>query len=86
MKLIGAKSLNYQRQDGSKVCGLQVTVSRPIDNGIGETADTYFISGLDVNPKDIKLGEIMTLLFVPGYNGRQRCTGLIYKDGTILSV
>ena len=86
MKLIGARLVDYQRKDGSNVHGMEICVSRPMEDGVGDTADSYFISGLYVNVKDIKLGEIMTLLFVPGFNGRQRCTGLIYKDGTLLSV
>lgn len=79
-KVIGSKNVNYTNRNGQLVVGVEITVATelPSDQGFGFTAQTYFIRNRQL--KEFPLGEIITVLYEPGFNGNPVCCGVLYKD------
>lgn len=80
MKVIGVKRVDYTNKRNERVVGCELTVASEFspENGIGYSANNYFIK--DGRLDDFPLKEIYTVLFEPTPNGYQRCVGVLYKD------
>lgn len=65
MKVIGIENVNFTGTDGKEVKGARIYVTEPLQHGIGERGDNFFLS-------DAKLSKLFTLavgqVITPLYN------------------
>lgn len=79
MKLIGIESVDYVNKNGKRVSGVRLHVSSPAPApGLGDVTSSYYVTGKAVS--DFQLGDIITLLYEPGFNGKLHCTGCLMAD------
>lgn len=79
-EIIGFERVSYTNKAGRDVEGTRVFLSRPVEQGFGAgcVCQEIYISASDC--ADIRLGPIVTPIYVPGFSGRPRCTGFIYPE------
>ena len=77
MKVIGIENVNFTGTDGKEVKGARIYVTEPLQHGIGERGDTFFLS-------DAKLSKLFTLavgqVITPLYNRWGKVETLVLEN------
>ena len=77
MKVIGIANVNFTGTDGKEVKGARIYVTEPLQHGIGERGDNFFLS-------DAKLSKLFTLavgqVITPLYNRWGKVETLVLEN------
>ena len=77
MKVIGIENVNFTGTDGKEVKGARIYVTEPLQHGIGERGDTFFLS-------EAKLSKLFTLavgqVITPLYNRWGKVETLVLEN------
>lgn len=77
MKVIGIENVNFTGTDGKEVKGVRIHVAEPLQHGIGERGDTFFLS-------EAKLSKLFTLavgqVITPLYNRWGKVETLVLEN------
>lgn len=77
--IVGIESVNYTNKKGAVVTGVRLhCIEIMTSPHIGHKAFDVYISSANV--AEYHLGEYVTLLYEPGYNGQVRCNGVLYTN------
>ena len=66
MKVIGIEDVNFTSADGTKeVKGIRIHVAQPLQHGVGESGDKFFLSEAKLSKMGFKLavGQVITPLY-----------------------
>lgn len=65
MKVIGIENVNFTGTDGKEVKGARIYVTEPLQHGIGERGDTFFLSESKLSKLGFALavGQVITPLY-----------------------
>ena len=77
MKVIGIENVNFTGTDGKEVKGARIYVTEPLQHGIGERGDNFFLS-------DAKFSKLFTLavgqVITPLYNRWGKVETLVLEN------
>lgn len=77
MKVIGIENVNFTGTDGKEVKGARIYVTEPLQHGIGERGDNFFLS-------ESKLSKLFTLavgqVITPLYNRWGKVETLVLEN------
>lgn len=77
MKVIGIENVNFTGTDGKEVKGARIYVTEPLQHGIGERGDNFFLS-------EAKLSKLFTLavgqVITPLYNRWGKVETLVLEN------
>lgn len=64
MKVIGIENVNFTGTDGKEVKGARIYVTEPLQHGIGERGDTFFLSQAKLSKLfTLAVGQVITPLY-----------------------
>lgn len=65
MKVIGIENVNFTGTDGKEVKGARIYVTEPLQHGVGESGDKFFLSEAKLSKMGVKLevGQVITPLY-----------------------
>lgn len=64
MKVIGIENVNFTGTDGKEVKGARIYVTEPLQHGIGERGDTFFLSEARLSKLfTLAVGQVITPLY-----------------------
>lgn len=65
MKVIGIENVNFTGTDGKEVKGVRIHVAEPLQHGIGESGDRFFLSEAKLSKIGFALavGQVITPLY-----------------------
>lgn len=65
MKVIGIENVNFTGTDGKEVKGVRIHVAEPLQHGIGESGDRFFLSEAKLSKLGFALsvGQVITPLY-----------------------
>ena len=78
MKVIGIENVNFTGTDGKEVKGARIYVTEPLQHGVGESGDKFFLSEAKLS----KLGFALAVgqLITPLYNRRGKVETLVLNS------
>ena len=76
MKVIGIEDVHLTGTDGKEVKGTRIHVTEPLQHGVGESGDKFFLSEAKLS----KLGFALAVgqLITPLYNRRGKVETLVF--------
>lgn len=65
MKVIGIEDVNFTGADGKEVKGVRIHVTEPLQHGVGESGDKFFLSKEKLSKLGfaLEVGQVITPLY-----------------------